>query len=150
MSSGKPGAEVLQKIIGVGDEVDYDEERRVGNDLTPAACDANNAALTIYPLSRDDLRGDVFEDRSKVPRARRWVPYDGHPKTIARQISPSASSMVLFAELPPLAAGATIDNRRLRVFAKFGGTELTVRVEVLVDGVVKPEFSKEIPIVYPA
>ena len=150
MPSGKPGARVLQKIICVGDEVGHDEELQVGSDLSPASREASDSSITIYSLSRDDLRGDVFEDRRAVPIARRWVPHDRRVKTKCRELAACATSIDLVAPLPPLPAGVAVDNRKLRIFAKFGSTELSVRMEVLVDGIVKPEFSREIPIVYPA
>ena len=144
--AGTPGAVVLQKIIGLGDEVDYDEERRVGSELQPLR-DQTSGLLTIYPLSRDDLTGKTFEDIALVPRTKRWVPHDGSAKVVAYEVPKTAPAMQLQLTFPPHSAAGV---RSIRVFAKFGGTELTVRAEVLVGGVVVPAYSKEVPITYPA
>ena len=143
------GADVLQKIIGLGEEVDIDAERKVGTDLIAGRITSTLVTFKIYPLSRTVLGDDLFEDRVTAPRARRWVPHDGRPKAVGRVIPAATPVMELAVPLPPLAAGLTVDNRIMRLYAKFGGTELTVRAEVVVAGVLQPEFSRAVPINYP-
>ena len=146
--AGLPGAIVLQRIIGVGDEVQCDEEVMVGEEMSPLK-GQTSGVLTIYALGTDALAGRPFDDRLASPRAKRWVPYDAAFKaTNACEVPKSAPAMRLVLTFPSDddVRGAL---RRVRVFAVFGGTELRVRAEIVVDGVVRPEYGREVPVTYP-
>lgn len=141
-----PRVLVLQRIINVGDVVASDDERLVRSDLSTLTRDQCSVTLKIYQLSRADLAGNTLDDLSASPAATRWVPHDGNPKRVSRVIPPTATKMELQLTLPPVPTTAERDNRTIKVWAKFGNTELTVRAEVLVGGVVVPEHSRQIPI----
>ena len=108
-------------------------------------------SIKVSPLSRAVLGGDAaaFEDITAARRARRWVVHDGLPKVVARVLPAGTPQMVMKINLPPAPAGDAPDRRFVRLYAKFGDTELTVRAEVFVGGVVQPAYSRAIPITYP-
>ena len=120
----------------------------VGEEMSPLR-GQTSGVLTIYALSADALAGRPFEDRLASPRAKRWVPHDAAFKAShACEVPREAPAMRLTLTFPSDAEvrGAV---RRVRVYAMFGGTELTVRAEIVVDGVVRPEYAREVPVTYP-
>ena len=144
-----PRVEVLKRIVGIGDEVKFDEERKIGGNYTAIKKEQRTVNFPIYVLKEADLpAGELFEDFTTSPGARRFVPWYCPLKTVPYVIPRSAVKMDLEVPLPPLAAGQKEDRRHVCVWAKFGGTEFTVRVDVFVDKVKVPEFSKQIPIDY--
>ena len=138
---------VLQRIVHIGEQM-AEEDQQIGGVYVAPVASSRRITLSVFRLGRADIpAGHDFEDISDSPRARRWVPWDC-PLTVVPLVVPrTAVKMELEVPLPPLAAGQK-DNRWLEVWAKFGGTEFTVRVDVFVDKVKVPEFSKQIPIVY--
>ena len=143
-----PRVSVLQRIVHIGEKVTEDD-RKIGDVYVAPVASSRRVTLSVFRIGREDIpAGHDFEDILVSPDARRWVPWYC-PLTVVPLVVPrTAMKMDLEVPLPPLAPGHKEDNRCIEVWAKFGGTEFTVRVDVFVDKVKVPEFSKQIPIVY--